>query len=324
MTAIYITIDTEYSSGLAARGGLDSRKENFDRSIACTTPEGPVGIDYQLDIFDRNGLKAVFFVDTMPALVWGVEAITDIVGPIIARGHEVQLHAHTEWLELAGAHNPLKGRTGGNIKDFTFEEQCQLIDYARSVLIAAGSPKPTAFRAGNYGANDDTLRALAELGFAYDSSHCPGIADTVCDISLDSRELLPLLHCGVIEVPIGCIADFGGSLRHAQLTALSSWEMQSAICHAQTTGIETFTLISHSFELLSRDRMKVNRFLKRRFENLCAEITSMKGVVAATYSSHPPAVAQDQELAQVMPLNMIRLGFRIAEQAVANGIYGRK
>jgi hypothetical protein len=117
-----------------------------------------------MDVFERHGIKAVFFVDPMPALVWGTAAIEDVVGPIVVRGHDVQLHIHTEWLELAGDANPLGMRTGMNIKDFGVEEQCVLLDYARGVLIAAGAPGPVAFRAGNYGANDDTLRALAQLG----------------------------------------------------------------------------------------------------------------------------------------------------------------
>lgn len=132
MTALYFTIDTEYSPGLTARGGRDTRQENFARSIACTTSNGAVGVGYQLDVFDRCGLKAVFFVDPMPALLWGVEAIADVIGPIIERGHDVQLHVHTEWLVLAGVDNPLGSRTGTNLKDFTFEEQCLLLRGGRA------------------------------------------------------------------------------------------------------------------------------------------------------------------------------------------------
>gem|GEM_PF-5039987 len=71
MTRVYITIDTEYSSGLVKDLSEASRRENFARSISCNTPEGPVGITHKLDMFERHGIKAVFFVDPMPALVWG-------------------------------------------------------------------------------------------------------------------------------------------------------------------------------------------------------------------------------------------------------------
>jgi hypothetical protein len=324
MTQVYITIDTEYSAGLAARKGRDCRQENFARAIACSTPSGSVGVGYQLDLFERHGLRATFFVDPMPALLWGVAAIADVVGPIVARGHDVQLHLHTEWLELAGADNPLGARTGHDIKDFTFDEQCRLIDYARAVLIAAGAPRPVAFRAGNYGANDDTLRALAELGFGYDTSHCPGIAGSACAIGLGPDDRQPVEHCGVVEVPIGCIASFGGDLRHAQLTALSSGEMLAAIRHARSQGIGTFTLVSHSFELLSRDRERINRIVRQRFARLCAGLAALEGVASATYADDPPRVGDGVSPLPVLPHSPLRTGRRLAEQAVSNAFYGAR
>ncbi|MEJ2457778.1 MAG: polysaccharide deacetylase family protein, partial [Novosphingobium sp.] len=222
MTTIYITIDTEYSAGFFARDGADARTANFDASIAGRTRDGQAGIEYQMDIFDAHGLKAVFFVDPMPALIWGVEAIADVVGPIVARGHDVQLHVHTEWLAFAGAANPLGSRTGRNIKDFTRDEQVLLLGYAANALQQAGAPRPVAFRAGNYGANDDTLRALASLGISYDSSHCPALAgEGECGISLGADDREPMEYCGVIEVPVGSIAAHRNRQRHAQLTALS-------------------------------------------------------------------------------------------------------
>ncbi len=324
MTRVYITIDTEYSSGFAARESGSGRAENFRRSIACATPGGAVGIEYQLDVFDRFGLKAVFFVDPMPALLWGVEAVSDVVGPIVARGHDVQLHLHTEWLELAGSANPLGRRTGLNIKDFALEDQCQLLDHARSVLVAAGAPKPVAFRAGNYGANDDTLRALAEIGMTHDTSHCPGIAGSHCGIGLGTADRAPVERCGVTEVPIACIASRSGGLRHAQITALSATELLAAIRHARGAGSETFTLVSHSFELLSRDRTRVNRIVRRRFEQFCAGLAQLTGVTTGTYAHHPPCALPPSVSIPPLPHNPLRTGFRLAEQLLANALYGAK
>ena len=321
VTRLYITIDTEYDFGFTRRSGPDSRRANFARSIACATPSGEVGIAYQMDVLERHGLRAVFFVDPMPALVWGTAAIEDVVGPIVARGHDVQLHIHSEWLEIAGAANPLGGRTGLNIKDFTFEEQCLCLDYARSVLIAAGAPAPVAFRAGNYGANDDTLRALAALGIAYDTSHCPGIAGSHCAVRLSAQARAPLTHCGVVEVPIGCIGTSGGGLRHAQLTAISSAETIAALRHAHAAGVAGFTLVSHSFELLSRDRARVNQIVRRRFERLCAALAANADITTATYAADPPVVAAGPS-PPALPFSALRTGHRLAEQALANALYG--
>lgn len=319
MTAVYITVDTEYSVMFASHG----RAEAFARSIRCVAAGGEVGVEYQMDVFDRHGIKAVFFVDPMASLLWGVEAVADVVGPIVTRGHDVQLHLHTEWLALAGPSNPLRGRVGANVKDFHFEDQCLLIDFARTVLMAAGAPAPVAFRAGNYGANDDTLRALAELGLRYDTSHCPGITGSLCAISLGMDDRRPVLHEGVVEVPIGCIAAPGGGLRHAQITALSSDELLAAIRHANDAEIASFTLVSHSFELLSRDRTRINQIVRHRFERFCAGLERLSDARAATYADAPPA-PELRRASPVLPHNVFRTGRRYAEQAMANALYGAR
>lgn len=320
MTGVYITIDTEYAAGLAGLG----RAENFARSIAGKTSDGSAGVFYKMRLMDRHGLKGVFFVDPMPALLWGQEAIADIVRPIVEAGHDVQLHCHTEWLELAGGANPFGGRTGPNIADFAFEDQCAILEWARDTLMAAGAPRPVAFRAGNYGANDDTLRALAAIGLAYDTSHTPGIADGACRISLTRRHRRPIRHCGVIEVPTGCIRSFGGGLRHAQVTAISSREMLAAIRHARDHGLSSFTLVSHSFELLCRARLRINTILQRRFDKLCKGIAEMPGVASATYACSPPRASTEESPRPVLPANRMRAGMRVAEQLVSNSLYGAR
>lgn len=318
MTALYLTIDTEYSSGHFAKAGKASRAENFARSIAGRTSEGEAGIFYQMDVLERHGLKAVFFVDPMAALVWGVEAVADVVGPIVARGHDVQLHVHSEWLAFAGPANPVPGRTGRDIKCFMLDEQCRLLDYARSTLIAAGAPAPVAFRAGNYGANDDTLRALASIGMQFDTSHCPGIAGSACDISLGRDDRDPVPHCGVIEVPVGCIAGPRGNLRHFQLTAISAFEIVAALRHAARQGQPALTLVSHSFELLSRDRRRINNVVKRRFERVCSALRAMPDVDTATYATRPPQTNAARPTYRPLPHNPLRTAWRYAEQALSN------
>lgn len=324
MTVLYLTVDTEYSAGLFRQGGKASRAENFARSISGETRDGAAGIFYQMDLLDRHGLKGVFFVDPMPALVWGVAAVTDVVGPIIARGHDVQLHLHTEWLEFAGEANPLGDRIGRNIKDFNLDDQCRLLDHARSILIAAGAPPPVAFRAGNYGANDDTLRALGQIGLRYDTSHCPGIAQSDCDISLSAANRDPIAHCGTIEVPIDSVAAARGGLRHFQLTALTAGEIIAALRHAARRGQQCMTLVSHSFEALSRDRLRINRIVQRRFERLCAAVQAMPDVTTATYAESPPQIGASRAANLALPHSYLRTARRFAEQGLSNARYGAR
>ncbi|NVD27862.1 polysaccharide deacetylase family protein [Parasphingorhabdus flavimaris] len=324
MTDVFITIDTEYSAGIYDRLGFSCRAENFDKSILGRTPNGDVGISYQMDVFDRYGMKAVFFVDPMPALIWGVEAIADIVSPIIARGHDVQLHLHSEWLAFAGDANPLGSRTGQNMKDFSRDEQKRLLDFAARTLVEAGAPYPVAFRAGNYGANDDTLRALADLGLAYDTSHCPGIAAAECAIGLSKTQYRPVAHCGVMELPIGAIGAIGNKTRHAQITALSAAELISAIRFAHQQNLLYFTVVSHSFELMSRDRKRINKIIKKRFETFCRLFAAMPDVTTMTFNDDSLSIASSTIPSPVLPHNIMRTGARLAEQLLSNKLYGGK
>lgn len=322
MTAVYLTIDTEYAYRLpGAGGGPGTRAENFARSIAGQTPGGAAGIFHQMDVLDRHGLKGVFFVDPMPALLWGVEAIADVVGPIAARGHDVQLHCHSEWLAYA-PRALVGGATGQNLKDFRLADQVRILAFARDTLVAAGAPPPVAFRAGNYGANDDTLVALAELGLRYDSSHCPALAGRGASaLSLGAEDRRPLVHCGLIEVPTACIATFGGALRHGQLTAMSRRELVAAVRHARDGGIPSLTFVSHSFELLSRDRRRINRLVARRFARFCAELEAMPGVTTGTFAASPPRAETSGAGVAPLPHRALRGGARVVEQVLANAIF---
>jgi len=324
MTRAYITIDTEYSSGICTGRSRAERAENYARCIACLTPEGPAGITHKLELLKEYGQRAVFFVDPMPALIWGIGAIEDVVAPIIEAGQDVQLHCHTEWLAIAGADNPLASkRTGQNIADFPLDEQFELLAFARDVLIAAGAPPPVAFRAGNYGANDDTLRVLAELGLTHETSHTPALPDA-CRITLGSDVRDPVEHCGMIEVPVGTIGTLGGGQRHAQITALTLAEMTAALRHARDNGRDTFVMVSHSFELINRRRLAVNHVVRRRFTGLMREIAAMRGVTTANFRDDPPRLGQANAPSEPVPATALRTGMRLAEQFVSNALYGAR
>src|SRR3546814_7225911 len=80
-----------------------------------------------------HGLKAVFFVEPMPALVCGVDWLKPLVATILARGQEVQLHLHPNW---AGA----KAGDGGaaharfEMVEYSAHEQRDLIAGAIDLL----------------------------------------------------------------------------------------------------------------------------------------------------------------------------------------------
>lgn len=318
-TIVLITIDTEYSSGAYVAGHGRDVDANYRRSIGCGIGQRAVGIAHQMALMDQAGIRGTFFVDPMPALVWGQDAIDRVIHPILEAGHDVQLHCHAEWLALAPG-NELSDHIGRNIKDFPLADQQRILAYGAATLQRAGTPRPVAFRAGNYGANDDTLRALAAIEIAYDSSFPAGLAGE-CDIGAAMGDCRPHEREGVIEVPIGAILEPSGGYRHAQVTSVSAQEMAAGIKHAARHDWPAFVMVSHSFELFDRKRGVPNRIVARRFAQLCDTIARMNGIdTRGTFADL--TVGEPIAPLPLLPAARLRTARRYAEQALSNAMYG--
>jgi len=309
---ILISVDTELTWRHYEPGGC--WRTNFERSIE---PAG-VGLSYQLGTLARHGLHACFFVDPMPALLYGIEPIRRIVAPILAAGQEVQLHLHAQWQAVAQGRDP----AGIELTSFGRDEQRRLLALGRDLLIEAGAPPPTAFRGGSYAANADTLAALAELGFAADSSHNGSHHPWPSDLPLAPEAIAPVRAGGLVELPVSQIRGRGGRLRHLQLCAVSADEMRAAFDHALHEGHPLTTIVSHSFELATRDGLRANALLCNRFEALCR-------LLDARRASHPTFRFADLDRiplgvpAAPMPHRRLRTVRRTAEQLWAGTRYER-
>lgn len=320
MTKVLVTIDTELSALLHQRGV--SLRGNFDSSILGRCARGEYGVGWQAQLMTQHGIKGVFFVDPLPCLIYGSDWLKSTCDQILGAGHEVQLHIHTEWLEWAGAASPVGATRGQNLADFSYDDQVALLNYAIDLLVAAEAPRPVAFRAGNYGANDDSLRAIAALGLTWDSSvNAPFLGGT-CRISADPDCIAPFLTSDVVEVPVSGINDRERRVRPAQICALSASEMRAALNHAAENNHQAFTIVTHSFEMLSRDRQRPNRSVIARFESMCHAIAANPLLQSSGFIGLDVAATREPEL-RLGP-NRWRTYRRIAEQALATWRYERQ
>ena len=308
------TVDTELS--LAMQRGGASAEENYRSAYLGETDKGSFGIPYQLDCLDRHGLKGVFFVEALHAQLLGDELLKRMVDEIGGRGHDVQLHLHVEWLWFHEGALQLP-RKKQHIGDLSYAEQLELLGLGQAALERCGA-RPTAFRAGNYGANDDTLRALKTLGIGIDSSFNPTM--DASKVSLPPETAVPVTHEGVLELPVSWFHDRPGNRRHVQLCAVSHAELAHTMRAAERQGHPVFNIVSHSFELLSRDRTRPHEIVIRRFEKLCETLNAQGGT----------SVIDDLEMDVVgqtyaAPLrsNLVRTGGRIAMQVLGNRLYER-
>lgn len=323
MTQILITVDTELSALFHQRGV--PLAANFASSIDGECAGGRFGIGWQMDQMEARGLKGVFFVDPLPSLVYGEAWLADVVGPIVARGHEAQLHIHTEWLAWAKA-SPVGGHQGQNLSDFCLENQKVLLDLAIDLLMRAGAPRPTAFRAGNYGADDNSLRALAELGLTWDSSVNAPYLGGACRIGLTADQIGAVERHGIIELPVAGLSERMGQVRPAQICALSAREMRDALRHAAHHQHAAFVIVTHSFEMLSRDRKRANRAVIARFEAMCDAIAAHPQLFSAGFNNLDAAAlarTREEQPTRLDP-NRLRTLARMVEQAFATWRYERQ
>ncbi|MEG3164921.1 polysaccharide deacetylase [Sphingomonas sp. PB2P19] len=313
-TPVFLTVDTEFAWRHHA-AGLDE-----DTIYARSIEPAGVGLSYQLAEINRHGLKACFFVDPMPALVFGLDPVQRMVDTILTAGQEVQLHCHANW---AGATLGDRGATFGrfSLYDYDLAAQTALLAQARDLLVAAGAPMPIAFRAGSYAANDDTLAALASLGFIYDSSHNGAEAPNVSRIGLSPRQIAPIAR-DVIEVPVTVIEDSPGRLRTFQLCALSAGESYDALEHAAVSQHAVVTIVSHGFELANRRGTRANTVHVRRFRALCAILEEMRDVLPTVHFADRPALPLDRDDAPLAP-DRLRKRWRQAEQLWSNWVSER-
>jgi len=314
-TPVFLTVDTEIMWRHHAAGHDPATL--YVRSFE----PGQVGISYQLGMLSSHALKACFFVDPMPALVYGLDPIKRIVEVILKAGQDVQLHLHPNW---TGAKQGDGGRASGrsDLSEFDYDAQRDLIAGARDLLMAAGAPAPVAFRGGSYAANDDTIAALADLAFRYDSSHNGSAHPWPSAIGLPARQIAPVARLGVIEVPVTVIEEAPGALRHFQICALSAGEMRAALDHAVAQDHAALTIVNHGFELANRQGTAPNAVHVNRFNALCGLLAERREALPTMHFADLPELRLDQPDVPLAP-SSARRRWRQAEQLWSNMISER-
>jgi peptidoglycan/xylan/chitin deacetylase (PgdA/CDA1 family) len=277
-------------------------------------PGGRGALVEQLQVLSDHGLRSVCFVEPLFAGRFGLDPLAEIIGQIQEAGHEVQMHLHTEWVDEA--RTPLLPAVTGkrqHLRYFSREEQSTLIRIGAEWLQRAGASRPTAFRAGSFAFNADTLAALTENGIGIDASYNAstfGPSSGVCEGELleQARQIGP-----VLELPMTVYAD-GLGLRHTQLTACSWGELEGLLWQAADRGPGQFVLLSHNFELLTPGQRAVDPVVLRRLLRLAAFLDRHRDRFRVRgLQGDPPQPPSTQYARLSSPL--WRTGLRLAEQA---------
>ena len=273
---VFITVDTEHSIGGAFRDP-NLKPVGNDRRIFGRIGDKEYGIPLIMDIADRYGIPLTFFVEVLNKYYFGEEESRTVCKYIIDRGHDVQLHLHPNYLNFT-LPDPRQMKFSDLIGTYSLSKQVELIEEGKSILVKNGVPEPIAFRAGCFGANQDTLRALKETGFIIDSSYNTAYLGSPC--LLDDIRINDLTYLeGIYEFPITNFVE-SSKLRSKRfmpldINGVSFQETKTVLNHARYNGPQNITIILHSFNFVKAynvqySRTKPRRHVIKRFDNLCA------------------------------------------------------
>lgn len=295
------------------------RKSGYIQGV---TPEGEFGAFYQAEVLKAHDLKGVFFVEALFSFATGTDPLRRVVLDIQERGHEIGLHLHPEWLRRAPSVSVLPGKEGSLMRLFSEGDQTALIAKGIEQLQRAGVSKVYSFRAGGYGANLDTLRALARNGVPCDSSHNFCWMGTTCDIQTDGHLLQPRQIQGVYEFPVSYFVDWPGHYRHTELCSCSFGELRFALLRAWRENWYSFVIVSHSFELTKRVKRNgepagtADKTVIRRFHKLCEFLSANRDKFqAATFAELDYGTIPSRSYTKPLTGFVPHTVWRFAEQA---------
>jgi hypothetical protein len=253
-TSVYITVDVETSMGGAWRYP-ERRPLPVEKRIFCETAGPALGIPLLVDELTRYGFRATFFVEVFLAECLGKPANQRVFDYLLKQGQDVQLHTHPTFRNYARAQQEgtpeafaRYSKMPDSINEYSFAQQCALLDEACELFHSLGGFRPAAYRAGGYRADRQTLQALKRAGITVDSSYNPNEPG-----SFPGDGPLPNVAQeieGILELPVTTALSGAGRFRgwrSLEISAISLAEMKSALLQAHASGLEQVVMVFHSF-----------------------------------------------------------------------------
>lgn len=199
------------------------------------------GIDYLMDIFDENGIKGLFFVDVCEAWEYERDVFLKMMRHIDSRGHDVGVHVHPD---------RMADKNRRFLWQYNYEEQYDIIKKATDLYIEALDKKPISFRAGRYGANDDTIDILNKLGYKIDMSYFYGKKN--CRItSFNGHNKVQVIN-GILEVPVTSFVSFSflKYMKYEKTDSGLHFKEHKFYLKKLYGNIDVISFFAHSFSLL--------------------------------------------------------------------------
>ncbi len=301
---VFITVDTEHSIGGAFRNPALKPVGN-EKRIYGKIGGRYYGIPLIMDIADRCGIPVTFFVEVLNHYYFGKDETRQVCRYILERGHDVQLHLHPNYLNFTQQY-PEELVFKDNMSAYDAARQTELIQEGKRLLQEYGVKDPVAFRAGNYGADQNTIGALSKSGFVFDSSY--NLAFPRKSGPLFAQPLNDLARIeDIFELPVTCFQEGIGSFKKRvpmDINGAGFRQMRDTLRFASKNNFRCVTFILHSFSFLhSKDpqycSVKIRKNIITRFQKLCAFLADNTADYNSTCFSDykkKPLVSENPEL----------------------------
>jgi len=236
-----------------------------------------LGIPLICDVLERHGLRATFFVEPFNDELGYPGETEPVCRYLIERGQDVQLHVHpNHWhygLKQQGRSFPFTDQ----MADLSPEEQAFLVQEGADRIEQWTGKRPIAFRAGNMGASEETLRILPQAGIWMDSSYTFPYVGGQCRLPEREPYNGAKWYGNTLEVSLSGfrqakLPGLPGS-QPLDLMGASFGECRDAVRMICGAGADAVAIL-HSFSLFKvRDVQyrggRLNRVVVRRFERFC-------------------------------------------------------
>lgn len=191
MRRIVISVDVE---AFPARQSA----AHVDRLIWGRFGEKAAGIEQMMDIAERRDCAVTFFVDFCERFLHP-GAMEEAAQRIVQRGHDLQLHAHPEFLSVGfwAKYGLQEWKT--SLSGYTRERAEPLMDFLVESARGAGAT-PVAFRGGAFRFNHAVLGAMSRAGLPLSFNYNVKVNHQPNN---ETNRSIFAWNNGVIEVPAG-------------------------------------------------------------------------------------------------------------------------
>lgn len=273
---VYITFDVECSMG-GAWQNPQLKPVSPQLGMMGDYGDKRYGAPLICDILQQRDLQATFFVEPFNDELGYPGETEPVVRYLVEQDQDVQLHIHPNHVHYGQMQAGQSHVQTDQMADLPLDVQQQMVTEGSNRLEQWGAPRPVAFRAGNMGASEETLAALAKAGIWIDSSYTFPYVGGQCRFNEQQRYNGGKWYGDVLEVALSAYQQPKVPGLHpskpVDLMGSSFEECRDAVKMICDAGGEA-VLILHSFSLFKvRDKQyhdgKLNRIVTRRFEKFC-------------------------------------------------------